>query len=207
MPGFQDVHIHPIYGGVDRLQCDLRDARGRDGVLATIRAFVAAHPDDPWIVGSGWSMADFEHGTPRREDLDAIVADRPAFFPNRDGHSTWVNTKALELAGIDRDTLDPVDGRIERDPDGTPTGTLHEGAADAVERLLPETTDAQRLEGLRIAQAYLHSLGITAWQDAIVDARGPGDLPRRGRGRLADRPGRARDVVGARRAATTRSTS
>jgi predicted amidohydrolase YtcJ len=168
VPGFQDAHIHPISGGVDRLQCDLRGARGRDGVLATIRAFGERHPDDPWIVGSGWSMADFEHGTPRREDLDAIVSDRPAFFPNRDGHSTWVNTRALELAGIDRDTADPVDGRIERDPDGSPTGTLHEGAADAVERLLPETTRAQRLEGLRIAQEYLHSLGITAWQDAIV---------------------------------------
>jgi predicted amidohydrolase YtcJ len=113
-------------------------------------------------------MADFEHGTPRREDLDAIVADRPAFFPNRDGHSTWVNSRALELAGIDRDTPDPDDGRIERDPDGTPTGTLHEGAARTVERLMPEVTPARMAEGLRIAQAYLHSLGITAWQDAIV---------------------------------------
>ena len=129
LPGFQDAHIHPIFGGVDRLQCDVREARGRDGVLATIRAYVAAHPDEEWIVGSGWYMADFENGTPRREDLDAIVPDRPAFLPNRDGHSTWVNTKALELAGIDRDTPDPDDGRIERDPDGTPTGTLHEGAA------------------------------------------------------------------------------
>jgi len=113
-------------------------------------------------------MADFENGTPRREDLDAIVADRPAFFPNRDGHSTWVNTKALELAGIDAHTPDPDDGRIERDPDGSATGCLHEGAADAVERLMPQPTPATMAEGLRIAQAYLHSLGITAWQDAIV---------------------------------------
>ena len=168
LPGFQDVHIHPIFAGVDRLQCDLRDARGRDGVLAAIRAFVAAHPDDEWIIGSGWYMADFEHGTPRREDLDAIIPDRPAFFPNRDGHSAWVNTKALELAGIDRDTPDPEDGRIERDPDGTATGALHEGAFQLVERLMPPVTGALMEEGLRLAQAYLHSLGITAWQDAIV---------------------------------------
>jgi predicted amidohydrolase YtcJ len=168
IPGFQDVHIHPIFAGVDRLQCDVRDARGRDGVLETIRTYVAAHPDAEWIIGSGWYMADFENGTPRREDLDAIVADRPAFFPNRDGHSTWVNSTALELAGIDRDTPDPDDGRIERDPDGTPTGTLHEGAADQVERLMPAVTSDQMAEGLRLAQAYLHSLGITAWQDAIV---------------------------------------
>jgi len=171
LPGFQDAHVHPISAGVDRLQCDVRGARGRDGVLATIRAYVSSHPDEEWIVGSGWSMGHFEHGTPRREDLDAIVPDRPAFLPNRDGHSTWVNSRALELAGIDRDTADPEDGRIERDPDGTPTGTLHEGAADAVERLLPRITDDTLSEGLRLAQDHLHSLGITAWQDAIVTAR------------------------------------
>jgi predicted amidohydrolase YtcJ len=168
LPGFQDAHVHPIFAGVDRLQCDLRDGRGRTGVLEIVRRFVAAHPNDPWIIGSGWSMADFPNGTPRREDLDAIVADRPAFFPNRDGHSTWVNTNALELAGIDRDTPDPADGRIERDPDGTPTGTLHEGAGHLVERLMPEVTAELMTDGLRIAQAYLHSLGITGWQDAIV---------------------------------------
>ncbi len=168
VPGFQDAHVHPIFGGVDRLQCDLRESRGRDGVLETIRTYVEAHRDDAWIIGSGWYMADFERGTPRREDLDAIVSDRPAFFPNRDGHSTWVNSKALELAGVDRDTPDPEDGRIERDPDGTPTGTLHEGAADLVGRLMPEDSEEVLLAGLRLAQSYLHSLGITGWQDAIV---------------------------------------
>jgi predicted amidohydrolase YtcJ len=167
-PGFQDVHIHPVFGGVDRLQCDLRESRGREGVLATIRTYVDAHPDEPWIIGSGWYMADFPHGTPRREDLDAIVADRPAFFPNRDGHSAWVNTKALELAGVDRDTPDPDDGRIERDPDGSPTGCLHEGASDLVFRLIPPDGPELKARGLRVAQEYLHSLGITAWQDAIV---------------------------------------
>jgi predicted amidohydrolase YtcJ len=168
LPGFQDAHIHPISGGVDRLQCDVRDARGRDGVLDKIREYAAAHPDDDWVIGSGWYMADFENGTPRREDLDAIIPDRPALFPNRDGHSTWVNSTALALAGIDRDTPDPTDGRIERDPDGTPTGTLHEGAGHLVERLMPEVTAEQMADGLHLAQAYLHSLGITAWQDASL---------------------------------------
>ncbi|MFL5779338.1 MAG: amidohydrolase [Chloroflexota bacterium] len=168
IPGFQDAHIHPIFGGVDRLQCDLRESRGRDGVLATIRSYVEGHPGDPWIIGSGWYMADFPNGLPRREDLDAIVADRPAFFPNRDGHSAWVNTKALELAGIDADTPDPDDGRIERDADGAATGCLHEGAFDLVARLIPPDGPELKGKGLRVAQAYLHSLGITAWQDAIV---------------------------------------
>jgi predicted amidohydrolase YtcJ len=168
VPGFQDAHVHPIYGGMDRVECDLRESRGRDGVLAAVRAYVAAHPEKEWIVGSGWYMPDFPHGTPRREDLDAIVSDRPAFFPNRDGHSAWVNSRALELAGIDASTLDPADGRIERDSDGTPTGTLHEGAAELVERLLPLHTDDDWETAFRAGQAYLHALGITAWQDAIV---------------------------------------
>jgi predicted amidohydrolase YtcJ len=172
LPGFQDAHVHPIFAGVDRMQCDVRESRGREGVLATIRTYVEAHPDEPWIVGSGWYMADFPNGTPRREDLDAIVADRPAFLPNRDGHSTWVNTKALELAGIDSDTADPDDGRIERDPDGSPTGTLHEGAAHLVEALMPVPGPDELSAGLRLAQAHLHAFGITAWQDAIVR---PGD--------------------------------
>jgi hypothetical protein len=172
VPGFQDAHVHPISGGLERMQCDLREARGRDGVLGVIRAYVAAHPELDWIVGSGWYMADFPNGTPRREDLDALVADRPAFFPNRDGHSAWVNSRALALAGITSASPDPVDGRIERDPDGTPTGTLHEGAMDPVEDLVPAPTADDWFEGFRIGQAYLHSLGITAWQDAIVDDRG-----------------------------------
>jgi predicted amidohydrolase YtcJ len=168
VPGFQDAHVHPISGGIDRSQCDVRESRGSDAVIATIRAYAEAHPEEPWIIGSGWYMADFPNGTPRREDLDAAVPDRPAFLPNRDGHSTWVNSRALELAGVDRDTADPADGRIERDADGSPTGTLHEGAARLVERLMPVPGPGEMLAGLRVAQAYLHSLGITAWQDAIV---------------------------------------
>ena len=88
-------------------------------------AYADEHPDEEWIVGSGWYMGDFPGGTPRREDLDSVLPDRPGYFPNRDGHSSWVNSRALELAGITRDTPDPFGGRIERDPDGTPTGSLH----------------------------------------------------------------------------------
>ena len=168
LPGFQDAHVHPTSGGMDLLECDVREHLGRRETLAAIAAYAAAHPEKAWIVGSGWYMGDFENGTPRREDLDAIVADRPAFLPNRDGHSSWVNSRALELAGVDATTPDPPDGRIERDPDGTPTGTLHEGAADLVERLIPSHTDADWDEAFLAGQAYLHRFGITAWQDAIV---------------------------------------
>jgi predicted amidohydrolase YtcJ len=173
LPGFQDAHVHPLAGGMDQMQCDLREAEGRQAVLATIRVYADEHSGDDWIIGSGWYMGDFPGGLPRREELDSVLADRPGFFPNRDGHSAWVNSRALELAGITRDTPDPADGRIERDPDGTPTGALHEGAVDLVEPLLPVPGPDEWLAAFRFAQTYLHSLGITAWQDAIVT---PDDL-------------------------------
>ncbi len=168
VPGFQDAHVHPLHGGIGRLRCDLHDSRGRAGVLDTIRRYVTDHPDLPWILGAGWYMSDFPGGTPTREELDILVPDRPAFLTNRDGHGAWVNSRAIELASLDRDTPDPVDGRIERRPDGTPSGTLHEGAMDLVERLAPTPGPDDWAAALRIGQAYLHSLGITAWQDAII---------------------------------------
>jgi predicted amidohydrolase YtcJ len=167
-PGFGDSHVHPPTAGMDRLQCDLHDLRGRDAYLERIAAYAAAHPDVEWIQGGGWSLADFPGGLPRREDLDAIVPDRPVFIPNRDGHDAWVNSMALERAGIRSDTPDPADGRIERDEDGTPTGALHEGAADLVERLIPPPSTDDYKRALLESQRYLHSLGITNWQDAWV---------------------------------------
>jgi predicted amidohydrolase YtcJ len=114
-------------------------------------------------------MADFPGGMPRREDLDRIVPDRPIYLDSRDGHSAWVNSTALERAGIGPETLDPIDGRIERDPDGRPTGALQEGARALVFRLLPPATIDQLVEALRRAQAHLHALGVTNWQDADVE--------------------------------------
>lgn len=168
-PGFQDAHVHPVHGGLGMLRCNLyEDAQSGPG-YDKIETYARTHPDAPWIRGGGWYMAAFEGGTPHREDLDRIVPDRPVFLTNRDGHGAWVNSKALELAGITADTPDPTDGRIERDEDGTPSGTLHEGAMDLVTRLLPDDTPAELEEALRLGQRHLHSFGITAWQDAIVE--------------------------------------
>jgi predicted amidohydrolase YtcJ len=167
-PGFQDAHVHPVHGGLARMRCELHETTGADNYYAIIAEYARAHPGETCIRGGGWSMDDFPGGTPRREDLDRIVPDRPVILPNRDGHSVWVNSRALELAGITAETPDPPDGRIERDPDGTPTGTLHEGAADLVAALEPDDTPADLEAALAHGQHYLHSLGITAWQDAIV---------------------------------------
>ena len=168
LPGFQDAHVHPAFAGITMQRCDLDGAEDLDGALARIRAYAQAHPDREWIDGSGWRMEWFAGGTPSAELLDSVVPDRPAYLTNRDGHGAWVNSRALDLAGLTALSHDPADGRIERGEDGDPQGTLHEGAALLVGRLVPGPTFAEQLRGLLLAQQHLHSLGITAWQDAIV---------------------------------------
>jgi predicted amidohydrolase YtcJ len=168
LPGFQDAHVHPMQGGLERLRCDLSELDTREGYLAAVRAYADAHPDRPWISGGGWSMTVFGPAGPTAAELDAVVPDRPVFLPNRDHHGAWANSRALELAGIDRNTPDPVDGRIERDAEGNPTGTLHEGAMRLVEALVTGTTEDEYYRAFLNAQSYLHSLGVTAWQDAIL---------------------------------------
>lgn len=169
LPGFQDSHAHPPMGGLERIRCDLTSAKTLGASVEAVARY-AASTDAPWILGGGWSMEAFPGGCPTAASLDAIagIGDRPVFLPNRDHHSAWVNSAALALAGITADTPDPADGRIERDAGGAPTGALHEGAADLVERLIPAPSAAEQRRGLLVGQAYLHSLGITGWQDAWV---------------------------------------
>jgi predicted amidohydrolase YtcJ len=172
LPGFQDAHAHPVQAGVERLRCDLTTGTTREEYLDLVRGYAHAHPDRPWLLGGGWAMPVFGTAGPQAADLDAVVPDRPVFLANRDHHGAWVNTAALRVSGIDRSTPDPPDGRIERDATGQPTGTLHEGAMALVERHVPPTTEAEQDRALVVAQEYLHSLGVTAWQDAILGAYG-----------------------------------
>ena len=179
LPGFQDAHAHPVMGGSERLRCDLSAYTSRPDYLAAIGRYASEHPQREWVTGGGWSMALSPGGSARREELDAIVPDRPVLLLNRDHHGAWVSTRALELAGLDECTADPPDGRIERDADGMPSGTLHEGAMALVARLVPPATPADHLQALLEGQRYLHSFGITAWQDAILgDYAGHGDVSR-----------------------------
>ena len=168
LPGFQDAHVHPAFAGITMISCNLMGATTLDEALARIADYADSHPDLEWIAGSGWRMEWFPGGTPARQTLDRVTGHRPAYLSNRDGHGAWANTRALELAGVDKRTPDPVDGRIEREPDGSPQGTLHEGAANLVSSLVPAVSLDDRLAGLLLAQQHMHARGITAWQDAIV---------------------------------------
>jgi predicted amidohydrolase YtcJ len=168
LPGFEDAHIHPVSSGVELSGCDTADDETREALDGHIRACAAALPDSAWLVGSNWALPIFPDGNPRREWLDSLAPGRPAYLSAADGHSGWANTEALRLAGITKDTPDPLNGRIERDAKGEPTGTLRESAMQLVSSLIPPVTDAERVAGLRRAQALLHAAGVTAIQEAAA---------------------------------------
>jgi predicted amidohydrolase YtcJ len=175
LPAFGDAHVHAVSGGLESLRCNLLGLRTRQDTLAAVAAYCSGLPARAWVLGGGWTMAAFPGGLPTAADLDAVAGGRPAFLPNRDHHSAWVNTAALERAGIDADTPDPPDGRIERDRAGRPAGSLHDGAMRLVQ--VPAASAADLRAGLLAAQAHLNSLGITRFQDACVGAAAELGMP------------------------------
>ncbi|HEU4401838.1 MAG TPA: amidohydrolase [Candidatus Polarisedimenticolia bacterium] len=171
LPAFQDSHIHPISGGISySVTCALYDRHTLDGYLEAVAEYAKKHPDLPWIRGDGWTMDIFAPtGIPDRRFLDKVLPDRPVYLENSDGHSGWVNSKALQLAGITRETPDPPGGRIDRDPKtGEPIGGLQDSAMELVTGRIPPFTLTDRMNGLRYAQTMLHGYGITSFQDAAV---------------------------------------
>jgi predicted amidohydrolase YtcJ len=170
LPGFQDGHVHLLAGGVDLGECTLFTLENAAAIADSIKACSAARPNTPWLRGAGWELTAFPDANPSSAFLDRIVEDRPAFFDAADGHSAWANSKALDLAGITRETPDPPDGRIERDPrTGEPSGTLRESAIYLVSRLLPERTDSELSAGLNRAQRLANEAGITS----VLEASAP----------------------------------
>jgi predicted amidohydrolase YtcJ len=166
-PGFQDAHVHPMVGGLERLRCDLSGLATKEEYLDAIRHHAARRPDDAWFRGGGWSVDAFGPEGPTAELLDQVVPDRPAFLPSTDHHDAWVNTKALEVAGITAQTPDPPDGWFVRDAEGRPTGTIREAAMAMVGDHVV-TSREEYADALREAQQHLYSWGITGWHDALI---------------------------------------
>ena len=165
-PGFNDSHVHFLSGGRSLSDVDLAGLTTLPQVQDKIRAFAAGKPADAWIKGRGWLYAPFPNGSPTRQQLDAVVPDRPAVMTCYDGHSVWVNSKVLELAGITSATKDPVNGLIVRDASGQPTGHLKESAADLISHVMSKATDADKRAALKAAVAHANRSGITSIQNA-----------------------------------------
>jgi predicted amidohydrolase YtcJ len=166
-PGFNDSHVHFISGGTTLGNVDLAGLTTLAQVQDAIRAFAATHVDAAWVEGRGWLYSPFSGGSPTKEQLDAVVPDRPAVMTCYDGHSVWVNSKALAMAGVTKDTPNPTNGIVVKDPrTGEPTGHLKESATALLDKVKPKPTDADRRAALRKAVAYAHQFGVTSVQNA-----------------------------------------
>lgn len=170
LPGFHDSHIHLVSGGIELGQCNLSGLETQEEIFNAIRKYASENPDKKWIVGGGWDLPIFPDANPMKEQLDSLVSDRPAFLDAADGHSAWVNSRALEAAGITKNTPDPKDGRIERKKEtGEPSGTLRESAKELVAKHIPPLTAEEYLKGLRAGLTMANRFGITAIQEASAD--------------------------------------
>lgn len=166
-PGFNDSHVHFMSGGETLGDVDLAGLTTLGQVQDAIRTFAAGKSDAAWVKGRGWLYAPFPGGTPTKAQLDAVVSDRPAVMTCYDGHSIWVNSKALAMAGITKDTPNPLNGEVVKDPrTGEPTGHLKESATDLVTDIMPKPTADDRRAALRAAVAHAHTFGVTSVQNA-----------------------------------------
>lgn len=168
MPGFNDAHIH-FSGGAERMaEVDLTGICTLSAMQKKIADWAKAHPDAPWIRGGGWEYTCFpDSRLPTRADLDAAVADRPAFLSAYDGHTAWANSKAMALAGLDKPYQFDGFGELVADPQTKiPTGCLKEGAQGLVRRVMPRRTLEERQRAVAAGLQYANSLGITSFQNA-----------------------------------------
>jgi predicted amidohydrolase YtcJ len=184
LPGFHDSHVHVLQGGLGMVSCDLSTDATAEAIIAHIARCAREAPEAAWVTGRGWQLSAFVDANPTSHELDAVVPDRPAFFTAADGHSAWLNTRALAAAQIAGSTPDPAGGRIERDPvTGEPTGTLRDMAAGVVLRVLPPPTseemEAAVIRGIRLANSFgITSVHEARAQDAMLAAYA--SLDRRG---------------------------
>ena len=162
LPGFTDCHIHFLDGSLSLGRIQLEGVTSLTEIQKRVKDYSAQHPDQPWILGRGWSYPVFAPGLPDKKYLDEIVPNRPVYLEGFDGHTWWANSKALQLAGITRATKDPPGGAFVRDAKtGEPTGAIKEDAADAVvKKVIPIPPRAERLQALRNGIKEANRVGL-----------------------------------------------
>lgn len=171
LPAFGDAHVHPLFGALSRSRCPLQNGKTIEDYQALIAKCVAATPGTGAVYGIGWNDALFPpSGIPRKELLDKVSTTRPLIFESTGGHTYWLNSKALEVAKITRDTKDPANGTIDRDPaTGEPVGSLQEAAMDLVKHMIPPPSPTEIQNSILYVADHFNSLGIVSWNDAGVE--------------------------------------
>ena len=167
LPGLTDAHAHLYSQGFLQISLDLAGVDTLEQAVADIEAFAADNPRNDWILGRGWNQVLWPvQEFPTAADIDAVVSDRPVWLRRIDGHAAWANTAALEIAGIDEDTPDPIGGLIVRDDNGRATGVLVDRAMYLVEQHVPEPDRDDIREAYLQAVSSLLALGMTGMHDA-----------------------------------------
>lgn len=170
LPGLIDAHAHVMGLGIRELDLDVSGVRSLDETLEMLERFAEDNPDREWITGRGWNQVLWESNEfPTASDIDDIVSDRPVYLARIDGHAAWVNTLALELAGIDRNTPNVQGGAILKNNEGEPSGILVDRSMFSVWQLIPERTDSDFDLALELALDEMAKLGITSVHDARTD--------------------------------------
>ena len=174
LPGFHDGHVHTAMAGLKVLyECDFSPDLSAEQFAEVLRACADKAPPGAWITGGRWRENIFPDGQAYRDFLDSVVADRPVHLVHESYHYTVANTRALELAGINRETPDPKDGTIERDGNGRATGVMRESAQDLIAKFIPPPSAQQLSQAVTKASQILNRYGITSISAALV---APGEM-------------------------------
>lgn len=170
LPGLIDAHAHVAGLGFLKTSLDLTGVPSLEEAVQAIDTYAKDKRHIRWITGRGWNQVLWPvKEFPTAADIDAVVSDRPVWLRRIDGHAGWANSKALELAGIDNDTPDPVGGKIIRDNQGRATGVLIDRAMDLVTAQVPAPNKSDLRTAIKAAVATLLSEGITGVHDAGID--------------------------------------
>jgi len=170
IPGLIDAHAHFMDLGFSRMKLDLFGTESADQIATVVQEASENVPEGTWIQGHGWDQNDWEvKEFPTREVLDAVASDRPVYLTRVDMHASWVNTRAMELAGINLETEDPEGGEILRDEEGNPTGVFIDKAMGLITDHIPAPSETERWDAFRGAQQACLENGITGFHDAGVD--------------------------------------
>lgn len=179
LPAFGDAHVHPVFGGMTYSRCSLRAGKTLNDYRAIITGCIAKTPGTGVIYGVGWEDSLFPpNGVPRKEELDKVSKDRPLIFQSLGGHSLWLNSKALALIGITKETPDPAHGKVDRDPStGEPVGGLEEAAMALADPYIPPPSATEMQDAIIYMAKYANSVGITDWHDAGIAFTAEGRSP------------------------------
>ena len=169
-PGFIDAHAHLMSLGIARITVDLVGSTSEAEAVERVRSRVSQIQPETWVRGRGWDQNDWPgRRFPHRSALDRVSPGNPVYLTRIDGHAAWVNTLALDAAGITAETPDPPGGKIIRDASGEPTGILIDNAMSLARDVLPPPTSAEQVQALSLAIEECLSYGITGIHDMGVD--------------------------------------